>query len=193
MLRSFIRVSTIESLRRLALIVVAVMVVQLPLAIVQALFFATSVDQIGGTFGTVGGTAVLAVVMALVWTVAAALLLGRRPVWLLPIGLAIAAVLLISEGKAGFLFAAVGTIAVGLTRAIANPRRGTFVLVQYISMSAAAVAVLFVGYAYLRQLAARRAGAGRLLGRMAAESLISLAVSVLLRRRHGSSRSACRE
>ncbi len=142
---------TMRSLKRLALIVLAIVVAQVPIVMVQARF-AVNVDRIGGTFGNLGGTSLLAVVMAFAWTIAVALLFGRKRVWLLPVGLAIAAVLLISEAKAGFVFCALGTIAVGLTKAVAKPRRGAFVLLQYGAISAAALAALFVGYRYVGSL-----------------------------------------
>ena len=87
--------------------------------------------------------------MAIAWTIAVTRLYGRRRVWLLPVGLAIAVVLLVAEAKAGFLFAALGTIGVGLTRAIANPKRGLLEVVQYGLISVAAIATLFAGYMYL--------------------------------------------
>jgi len=140
-----------RSLRRVALVVSAIVVAQVPIVIVQARFTA-NVDRIGGTFGYLGGTSLQAVVMALAWTIAVALLSGRKRVWLMPVGLAIAVVLLISEAKAGFVFAALGTIAVGLTRAVASPRHGALVLLKYGAISAAALAALFGGYLYVGSL-----------------------------------------
>lgn len=137
-----------SSLKRIALIVLGIVVAQLPIVIVQARF-TSNVDRIGGTFGYLGGTSVQAVVMALAWTVAVALLFGRKRFWLLPVGLAITVVLLISEAKAGFVFCALGTIVVGLASAIANPKRGVFLLVHYGAIGTAALAALFGGYLYM--------------------------------------------
>jgi len=142
---------TTGSLRRLALVVAAIMIVQLPIVMIQARFIA-NVDRIGGTFSAAGGTSIQAVVMGVVWTIAVALLFGRRRAWLLPVGLAIAAVLMISQAKAGFLFAALGTAAVGLAEAIAIPKRGAHVLPLYGALSAAAVAALFGAYLYFGRL-----------------------------------------
>jgi len=142
---------TIRSLRRLALIVLAIVVGQAPIVIAQARF-AASVDNIGGTFGHLGGTSLQAVVMAFAWTIAIALLIDRNRGWLLPVGLGIAAVLLISEAKAGFLFCALGTIVVGLTRAIANPRRALLMLSSYVAIGVAALAALFAGYIFVGSL-----------------------------------------
>jgi hypothetical protein len=143
---------TLKSLKRLAWIVVGIAAAQVPIVIAQARFFTANVDQMGGTFGVLGGTHIQAVIMGLAWTVAVALLFGRRRVWLLPVGLAVLVVLLVSEAKAGFIFAAVGTACVGLARAVANPRRGALFLLQYGAIGAAALAALFGGYMYLGNL-----------------------------------------
>ncbi len=140
---------TIDSLKRLSYLVLALMAVQLPLVLIQSRFIATHVDQVGGTFGTVGGTHVQAVVMAFVWTAAIAVLWDRRRSWLVWIGIAVAIVLLVSEAKAGFMFAAIGTIVVGVVRALANPKRGVPLLVAYVLIGVMAFSILFVAYMYL--------------------------------------------
>ena len=143
---------TIGSLRRVALMAGAIIAAQLPIVLVQARYFTPYVDQMGGTFGLVGGTHVQSIVMGFAWTLAVALLLGRRRLWLIPIGLAISIVLLVSEAKAGFLFAAIGTLAVGLARAVANPKRGLGVLAQYLVITVVTVGALFAGYALVGSL-----------------------------------------
>jgi hypothetical protein len=146
---------TEESLRRVALVVLFVVAAQIPIMMVQSRFV-SSVDDIGGTFGVGGSTQVLAVILGAAWTIAVAMLLGRRRWWLIPIGLAVALALMISQAKAGFLFAAAGTIAVGLAKAIADPRKGVIkrvlTLLAYALAGAAAVAVLFGAYVYLGDL-----------------------------------------
>jgi hypothetical protein len=141
----------VDSLKRLALIVAVIVAAQVPIMFVQSRLV-SNVDDIGGTFGLGGSTQIQAVMLGAAWTIAVAMLTGRRRWLLLPIGLALAAGLIVSQAKAGFIFAAAGTVAVGLTRAIANPRRGISVLLQYFLMGAAAVAVLFGGYAYFGDL-----------------------------------------
>ena len=140
---------SMKSLKRLALIVVAIVAAQAPIVFIQASFFTTNGDRMGGTFGTYGGTAFQAVVMGFAWTIAVALLYGRRRVWLVPVLLPIAAILVTTQTWGGFVFAALGTIGVGVARTVANPRRGVFVLLQYAVMSLAAVAVLYAGYAFV--------------------------------------------
>ncbi len=142
---------TIESLRRLFILVVGLALVQLPLVIIESRF-TTNVDRIGGTYGLYGGTSTLAVMMAIAWTIAVAALLGRRRIWLLPIGVAISAVLIITSARAGFFFAAMGTICVGITKAIANPKRGLAALPVYVAVGVTALAVLFGGYLYFGHL-----------------------------------------
>jgi hypothetical protein len=140
---------TLKSLKRVGGVVVAILAAQVPLVILQARFFASTVDQIGGTFGSGGGTPIQAVVMGFAWTIAVALLSGRRRTWLLPLGLAIAVVLLVSEAKAGFLFAAMGTVAVGLTKAIATPKRRAALLLWHGAIGLGALVALFAGYLYV--------------------------------------------
>lgn len=142
---------SVGALRRVGVVVLAIMVAQLPLVIFQNLFLATSVDQIGGTFGTVGGTSIVAIVMAFSWTVAVAVLPSRSRVWLVIVGVAIATVLLLAEAKTGFLFCALGTIAVGLTRGVLQ-RRFASASLKYAAAAAAAVAALFGGYLYAGSL-----------------------------------------
>ena len=129
-----------------------IMAIQAPLVIVQALFFASHVDEVGGTFGAVGGTHVQAVVMGFAWTVAVALLYGRRRSWLLPVGSIVAVVLLVSEAKAGFLFAAIGTIVVGLVRATLDPKRRVSTILGYAVLGVGAFSVLFVAYMFAGSL-----------------------------------------
>ena len=138
---------SIRSLRRVSLVVAFIIMAELPIVVLQSLFFATNVDQIGGTFGTVGGTSIIAVVMAFAWTVAVAALVGRGRVWLIPIGLGIATVLLVCEAKAGFLFCAIGTLGAGLTKGVVARRLAT-ALLQYTAIAVAAVAAMFGGYLY---------------------------------------------
>ncbi len=142
---------TIKSLRRISLIVAFIVAAELPIVLFQSTFVATNVDQVGGTFGTVGGTAIIAIVMAFAWTVAVAGLVGRNRVWLIPIGLGIVTVLLVCEAKAGFLFCGVGTLGVGLTRGIWSRRLAT-VSLQYVVLSAAAVATMYAGYTYAGEM-----------------------------------------
>ena len=143
---------TLESLRRIGLIVIAIILAQAPIVVAQAVAFASHVDQMGGTFGLVGGTHVQAVVMGFAWTIAVALLYGRRRIWLLPVGLVIAVVLLVSEAKAGFFFAATGTIVVGLFQVIEDPRRKASSLIGYGIIGAAAISVIFIAYAFAGSL-----------------------------------------
>lgn len=142
---------TLRSLRRVALIVTAIAVAQLPIVLVEARIF-TNVDQMGGTFGLVSGTHFQSVLMGFAWTIAVALLYGWRRLWLLPVGLAIALVLLVSEAKAGFIFAAVGTVVVGLVWAINDPERGALVALQYVVICMAVLAAFYVGYMWLGSL-----------------------------------------
>lgn len=142
---------TMQSLRRLALIVLVIGVAQVPLVLVQSRYL-PHVDLMGGTFGDVGGTHIQSVVMGFAWTIAVALLFGRRRIWLLPVVLAIATVLLVSEAKAGFVFAVIGTISVGLAKAIANPKHGVPALVKYGTIAAVAVGTLFGAYLFLGAL-----------------------------------------
>jgi hypothetical protein len=138
---------SVRSLRRISIVIGCIAVAELPIVLYQNAFVATSVDRIGGTFGMVGGTSIVAIVMGFVWTVAVAVLTDHKRRWLIPIALAVATILLVSQAKAGFLFCAIGTIAVGLTRG-ARTRRFATVSIQYVGMAAAAVATLFAGYTY---------------------------------------------
>jgi len=138
---------SIRSLRRVSLIVACILLAELPIVIFQSLFVAQRVDQIGGTFGAVGGTAIMAVVMGFAWTAALAMLTGRSRIWLIPLALGIAAVLLLCEAKAGFGFCALGTIAVGLTKGV-RERRFATVSLRYLAVAAGAIAALFGGYVY---------------------------------------------
>lgn len=138
----------LDSLKRITVLVLAIIAVQVPIMVLQSRYVA-SVDDIGGTFGTGGSTQILAVMFGAAWTIAIALLTGRRRIWLLPIGFALAAALLISQSKAGFVFAAAGTIVVGLAKALLNPRRGILVVAQYAAVGAGTIAVLLGAYVYL--------------------------------------------
>jgi hypothetical protein len=138
----------IKALKRVSWLVVLVIVVQVPIMLVQSRIVG-NVDDIGGTFGMGGSTQMLAIVFGITWTVAVALLRGRKALWLVPIGLTIASVLMVSQAKAGFLFCAAGTIVVGTTLIVADPRRGAVRLLQYFVLSAGAVAALFYTYVYL--------------------------------------------
>lgn len=139
---------TVNSLRRITWVVLFIIAAQAPIMIVQSRIV-SSVDDIGGTFGIGGSTQILAVILGAAWTIAVALLVSRKRLWLVPIGLSIAAVLMISQAKAGFLFAAAGTIAVGVAKAVSNPRRGVYVLVLYLVIGVAVIAVLFGAYVFL--------------------------------------------
>ena len=136
-----------RTLARVSLAVATLVAAQLPVVLYQNLFVATKVDEIGGTFGKVGGTSLQAIVMGLVWTAAIALLTGKRRMWLVPIAAAVVTVLLVSEAKAGFLFCAVGTIAVGLSTGVLTRRFAT-VSIRYATIAAGLVAALYAGYAY---------------------------------------------
>jgi hypothetical protein len=136
-----------RALRRMSLLVAVIIVAELPIVLYQNAFVATSVDQIGGTFGTAGGTTLMAIVMGLTWTAAVAGLTGRRRIWLIPIAVGVATILLVSEAKAGFLFCAIGTVAVGLARGVLTRRFAT-VSIRYVAIAAAAIAALYAGYAY---------------------------------------------
>lgn len=142
---------SIAVLRRVSLAVIVIAGMELPIVLLQNEFIATHVDQIGGTFGLVGGTSVMAIVMGFAWTAAVAVLGARKRLRLIPMGLAIAVVLLVCEAKTGFLFCALGTVAVGLTRGVLTKRFAT-VSLQYIAMAVASVAALFGGYMYAGDL-----------------------------------------
>jgi hypothetical protein len=139
---------SIKSMRRLAWLVVGVISLQVPIMFVQSRIVG-NVDDIGGTFGLGGSTQMLAIVFGIAWTVAVAILVGRRAGWLVPIGLAIASALMVSQAKAGFLFAAAGTIVVGIAKAIANPRLGLLRLLAYVGLGLTTVAALFYAYVFL--------------------------------------------
>jgi len=136
-----------STLKKLSLAIAGLMALQLPVVLYQNLFVATKVDEIGGTFGKVGGTSLQAIIMGFTWTVAIALLAGKRRVWLVPIAAAVVTVLLVSEAKAGFLFCAIGTVAAGLAIGVLTRRFAT-VSIKYTAIAAGAVAALFAGYAY---------------------------------------------
>lgn len=136
-----------KTLARVSMAIGALIVLQLPVVLYQNLFVATKVDEIGGTFGKIGGTSLQAIVMGFAWTVAVALVNGKRRIWLVPIAVAVATVLLVSEAKAGFLFCAIGTIAVGLATGVLTRRFAT-VSIRYAAIAAGAVAALYAGYAY---------------------------------------------
>ena len=136
-----------STLEKVSLAVLGIVVVELPLVLYQGAFLESESDRIGGTFGRIGGTSVLAIVMGFAWTAAIALLTGRRRVWLLPVAAAIAVVLFASEAKAGFLFCAIGTVAVGVATGILTRRFAT-VSLRYLAVAAGAVAALYAGYAY---------------------------------------------
>lgn len=142
---------SLRSLRRLSLVVGLIIVAELPIVLFERLFLAERVDQIGGTFGMAGGTAILAVVMGFAWTVSIAMLTDRARVWLIPIAVGIATLLFVCEAKAGFIFCAVATVAVGFTRG-ALTRRFATVSLQYIATAIASVAALFAAFAYAGDL-----------------------------------------
>jgi hypothetical protein len=138
----------IKSIRRLSLLVCGIIAIQVPIMFVQSRFVG-NVDDIGGTFGLGGSTQMLAIVFGIVWTIAGALLVGKRSWWLAPIGLAIASALMVSQAKAGFLFAAAGTVVVGFAKAVASPRWGIWRFLTYAALGLGAVAVLFYAYVFL--------------------------------------------
>ena len=138
---------SLRSLRRVSIAVVVIGVAELPIVLFQNAFVATHVDQIGGTFGTVGGTSIVAIVAAFAWCAAISLLRDRSRVWLIPVAGIIATILLVAEAKAGFFFCAIGTVAVGISRGI-QEKRFASLSIQYVALASAAVASLYAGYLY---------------------------------------------
>ena len=138
---------SMRSLQRVSLLVGLVIAAELPIVLFQYLFVTKLVDQMGGTFGKIGGTQILAVVMGFAWAISIAMLTDRARVWLVPIAVGIATLLFACEAKAGFLFCALATVAVGLARG-ALQRRFATVTLRYVAAALAAVGALFAAFAY---------------------------------------------
>jgi hypothetical protein len=133
----------------------AMLVLQLGFVLLQSVGgLAPSIDQVSGTLGR-SATTFLGVLMAAVFAVATVRLFAGYRRWAIAAVLCASVVMILSEAKAGFLLAGIGTV-VGLA-ALAWRRRSTRLAIASLLVGLVPVAVLYFYYYFVD---AGRADAG---------------------------------